>query len=143
MKGGAIMFGWFKSRRVPSPSADEAKADRVLSLLARAIAEVHPDRFPFPDDAALVAQPYLASLNISLGDTFSEQFKAVRFDDVVERAAELDGTGLLTKLMTTISADPVIMPIYLAALHERHGTLKKDEVRRQAELLLTYLGGSR
>jgi hypothetical protein len=35
------MFGWFKSRRAPSPTnADEAKADRVLSLLARAIAEV-------------------------------------------------------------------------------------------------------
>jgi hypothetical protein len=142
MKGGAIMFGWFKSRRAPPPSADEAKADRVLRLLARAIAEVHPDRFPLPDDAALFTQPYLASLNISLGDTLSERFKAVRFDDVVERAAELDGTGLLTKLMTTISADPVVMPIYLAALHERHGALKKDEVRRQAELLLTYLGGA-
>jgi hypothetical protein len=137
------MFGWFKSRRAPPPSADEAKADRVLGLLAHAVAEVHPDRFPFPDDAARFTQPYLASLNIALGDTLSERFKAVRFDDVVERAAELDGTGALTKLMTAISADPVVMPIFLAALHERHGALKKGEVRRQAELLLTYLGGAR
>jgi hypothetical protein len=45
-------------------------------------------------------------LNVSSGDTLSERFKEVRFDDVVERAAKLDGTGLLTKLMTTISADP-------------------------------------
>jgi hypothetical protein len=135
------MFGWFKSRRAARPSAEESKADRVLSLLARAIAEVHPDRFP--DDAASFTQPYLASLNLSLGDTLSERFKAVRFDDVVKRAAELDGTGLLTVLMTTISADPIVMPIYLAALHERHGALKKDEVRQQAELLLTYLGGAR
>jgi hypothetical protein len=137
------MFGWFKSRRAAPPSAEESKADRVLSLLARAIAQVHPDRFPFPDDAASFTQPYLASLNISLGDTLSERFKAVRFDDVVKRAAELDGTGLLTVLITTISADPIVMPIYLAALHERHGASKKAEVRQQAELLLTYLGGAR
>jgi hypothetical protein len=135
------MFGWFKSRRAPPSSADEAKADRVLRLLARAIAEVHPDRFPSPDDAALFTRPHLASLTISLAYLVRTVQKA-RFDDVVERAAELDGAGLLTKLMTTISADPVVMPIYLAALHERHGALKKDEVRRQAESLLTHLDGA-
>jgi hypothetical protein len=137
---GEPMFGWFKSRQAPPPRSDEAKADTVLKRLSAAIAEVHPDRFCDPLDAALVTQPYLASVKLFLGkDSLPERFNAVRFNDLVERTAELEGTGLLTNLITIIGNDTVMMPIYLAALHELHGVAKKDEVRRQAELLLTYL----
>jgi hypothetical protein len=89
------MFGWSNhgGRRPPALTKQRLiEFSACLHAQSRKIIRTGS----LPDDAALFTQPYLASLNISLGDTSSKRFKAVRFDDVVECAAELDGTSLLT-----------------------------------------------
>lgn len=110
---------------------------------SRAIKGVHPDQFVDPLDAATVAQPRLVLLNRILGkENHIEKFEAVKFNDLVERISSLEQTGLIDKIVTLVGDDGVLVSLLLAAMHERHGTAKRDEVRRQAEFLLGCLGGN-
>jgi hypothetical protein len=67
----------------------------------------------------------------------------VQFNDLVARISMLEKAGLFGKIVTAIGDDRVLVSLLAAVVHEIHGILKKDEVRRQAETLLTYLGGKR
>jgi hypothetical protein len=140
------MLEWFKAHWTPPrPSKDEANADRVLGLLVTAIKEVHPDRFIDPLDAALWTQPRLAEWNQILGlgskKDHSERFSAVEFHELVEGVSSLEQKGLIGKIGALVVDDVVLLALVLAAMHERHNSTKRDEVRRQAEFLLVCLGG--
>jgi hypothetical protein len=126
------MFGFFKSK-------DKTNADKVILLLQRAIAEVHPDRFIDPLDGALVRQPRRSQLNEILGVEESRLFERVHYNALVAKIAVYEERGLIGQLGSLMAHDVVLMSLILAAMHENHGTSKKQEINQQARLLLNYI----
>jgi hypothetical protein len=120
-------------------SKQEKQADKVLDLLARAIKEVHPDRFIDPLDAALFTQPRLVTLNRMLAKREDDRFSPVTFNELIARFALFQQHDRVSELVAPIGDDVVLMALALAAMHDRNNPSRQDDVRRQAELLLACL----
>jgi hypothetical protein len=130
------MFDRFKSK-------DRKTADKVLALLARAIKEIHPNRFIDPEEEALLTHRILSQLNLLLGKDDDKRFAAVAFDDVVAAASDYERKGLAVELGTVVAHDSVLIALVAAAMHERHGGAMRDDVRARAEQLLRYINPAR
>jgi hypothetical protein len=126
------MFGWIKSK-------DRKTAETVLALLAKAIKEVHPNRFIDPSEGGIVKKRKLSQLNLLLGRDDSERFAAVAFDDLVAMTLDYERRGYAKELGTVIAHDAVLIALVAAAVHERHGRAMRDKVRERARELLRYI----
>jgi hypothetical protein len=128
----AGMFGWLKSR-------DRKTAENILALLAKAIKEVHPNRYIDPSEARIVTRRKLSQLNLLLGRGDRERFVAVAFDDLVAMTSDYERRGYAEELGSVIAHDAVLIALVAAAMHERHGQVMRDEVRQRAKQLLGYV----
>ena len=126
------MFGWLKSK-------DRKTADSVLALLAKAIKEVHPNRFIDPSEGRIVQKQKLSQLNLLLGRDDTARSAAIAFDDLVAMTSDYERKGYEKELGTVIAHDAVLIALVAAAMHERHGQVMRDEVRKRARQLLRYV----
>ena len=69
----------------------------------------------------------------------AKRFAAVRFGDIVARISFYERKGLVGQLSTVVAHDGVLMALVLSAMHEIQGVAKRDEVRGQAEFLLSCI----
>jgi hypothetical protein len=129
------MFGWLKSKH-------RKKAESVLALLAKAIKEVHPNRYIDQSDRRFVKNRKLSQLNLLLGRDDGERFAAVAFDDLVAMTLDYERKGYAKELDSVIAHDSVLIALVAAAMHERHGRAMRDEVRERATQLLRYVNPS-
>jgi hypothetical protein len=117
------MFGWLKSK-------DRKTAESVLALLAKAIKEVHPNRFIDPSEGRIVQKQKLSQLNLLLGRDEGERFAAIAFDDLVAMTSDYERKGYAKELDTVIAHDAVLIALVAAAMHESHARAMRDEVRK-------------
>jgi hypothetical protein len=129
------MFGWLKSK-------DRKTAESVLALLAKAIKEVHPNRYIDQSERGFVKNRRLSQLNLLLGSDDSERFAAIAFDDLVAMTSDYERKGYEKELGTVIAHDPVLIALVAAAMHQRHGRAMRDEVCERARELLRYINSA-
>lgn len=128
--GGEMVMRLLRSKR-------RKHADQVLVLIGRALQEVHPDKFVSPLDITLVSQPRLALLNRLLGN--KQTVSPVVFDQLVDRFSFFEQNGLLSTAIAAIGDDPVLNALAAAAMHQRHNSIKRDDIRQAAEQLLDFV----
>jgi hypothetical protein len=129
------MFGWLKSK-------DRKTAESVLALLAKAIKEVHPNRYIDQSERGFVKNRRLSQLNLLLGRDDSERFAAIAFDDLVAMTSDYERKGYEKEFGTVIAHDPVLIALVAAAMHQRHGRAMRDEVCERARELLRYINSA-
>ena len=124
------MFSWFRSKK-------DVNAERVLAFTEAAVRVVHPERFVVPDDAALVCQPLLVTLNRLLGKDEDQRFTPVGYDELAARVQLFEDRGLLGEVGKLLVNDEVMMSLFLAAMHENHlakGREPHNDRNRGAEI---------
>jgi hypothetical protein len=134
-KSVAGMSGWLKSK-------DHKKGESVLALLAKAIREVHPNRYIDQSERGFVKNRKLSQLNLLLGKHDGERLAAIALDDLVAMTLDYERKGYAKELDTVIAHDSVLIALVAAAMHERHGRAMRDEVRERATQLLRYVNPS-
>ena len=111
-------------------------------MLAKAIKEVHPNRYIDQSERGFVKNRKLSQLNLLLGKHDGERLAAIALDDLVAMTLDYERKGYAKELDTVIGHDSVLIALVAAAMHERHGRAMRDEVRERATQLLRYVNPS-
>jgi hypothetical protein len=102
---------WFKSNR-------QRTAEKAVEVVERALRQLDRERFADPLDRALVTQPRLAMLNKLLGRDREKAFEPVSFEEVASLTRTYADGGMILPLVKIINADPVLLGLFCAAMHE-------------------------
>jgi hypothetical protein len=129
------VFGWFAQRR----KTREENAERVLLLLEKARGECDPRVFVTPEDAAVRLQPVLTTLNIIIGKADDLRFSPIEYDSFVTQVAYYEGQGLAGKIGAAVAHEAIALALILAAMHARHNPVRRDEVEREAKVVIAFL----
>ena len=144
-RGWAGMRSWFRPKK-------DVDAERVLALTEAAVRVVHPDRFVYPDDAVLVCQPALVTLNRLLGKDEAQRFRPVTYDEFATRVQLFEDRGFLGEFCAISANEEVMIGLLLAAKHgnylakngEPHNDRNKGaEIQSNARFVLDCLNAFR